>query len=194
MGGGFPISRRTTFNGIATIPPSIQAGRGGRNIHVTITYDRMRPGQERQVTDLILGLIEDYGTTFTSSLTADALRQSADFLNIEVAEKDGAIIGICAWVMSFSTWRGVKGMYVADHFVTRAHRNGDVAHNLLHLAAMNGAAQGAHFIRVELDISDESSETLYQNIGFWNQTRHSLYFLEPDKFGAFIAAQPLRAA
>lgn len=161
---------------------------------MNVTYGRMKDGQESQVTELIMGLIADYGTTFKSRLTPQSLRQSADFLNIEVAEQNGRIVGICAWVMSFSTWRGVKGIYVADHFVTKEQRHTDVARNLLHLAASNGAAQGATFIRMEVDITDDVSEALYTDVGFWHQTRHMLYFLEPTEFDKFIAAKPLEAA
>jgi GNAT superfamily N-acetyltransferase len=159
-----------------------------------VTYSRMREGQEGQVTDLILALIADYGTTFKSVLTPQSLRQSTDFLNVEVAEYDGKIVGICAWVMSFSTWRGTKGMYVADHFVTKAFRHSDVARKLLHLAATNGAQQGAAFIRVEVDITDDMSEELYTDVGFWNQTRHMLYFLEPGEFDKFVTTTPMEVA
>jgi GNAT superfamily N-acetyltransferase len=152
-----------------------------------ITYGRMREGQEDQVADLIFGLIADYGTTFKSVLTPDSLKQSADFLNIEVAERDCRVVGICAWMMSFSTWRGSKGMYVADHFVTKELRHTEVARDLLRLAAENGAKQGANFIRMEVDITDDVSEALYTEAGFWHQTRHMLYFLEPAEFGTFVA-------
>ncbi len=159
-----------------------------------ITYGRMKEGQEHQVTDLIEGLIADYGTTFKCMLTPQSLRQSADFLNIEVAEHNSQVVGICAWVMSFSTWRGVKGMYVADHFVTKEFRNTEVARSLLRLAALNGAAQGATFVRMEVDITDDVSEALYTEVGFWHQTRHMLYFLEPAEFGKFVAGKPLEIA
>jgi L-amino acid N-acyltransferase YncA len=150
-------------------------------------YYRMKPGQEGEVAELILGLIADYGTDFQSKLTAQSLAESGGFLNVEVAERDGRIMGICAWVMSFSTWRGVKGMHVADHFVLREFGKTGVPRGLLRFAAVNAAAQGAKFIRTEVDISEEASEELFRTVGFWYQTRHALHFLEPDKFEAFVA-------
>ena len=155
-----------------------------------VTYNRMKEGQEGQVSELIHGLIADYGTTFQSQLTPESLRASSGFLNVEVAECEGRVIGICAWVMSFSTWRGTRGMHVADHFVARDFRHTGVAHKLLHNAAAAAAAEGATFIRTEVDISDEASEKLYAGIGFWNQLRHMLCFLEPDKFKAFLGTDP----
>ena len=152
-----------------------------------VKYYRMREGQEQLVADLILGLIADYGTKFISKLTPESLKASAGFLNVEVAELDGEIIGICAWVMTFSSWRGTRGIYLADHFVTSQASKRGVARELLLFAATNAAELGATFIRTEVDVSDEAAETLYSNIGFWVQPRHMLAFLEADKFAAFVS-------
>jgi hypothetical protein len=155
-------------------------------VQMDVNYYRMKPGQEGQVTLLIHGLIADYGSNFKSKLTAQSLIDNAGFLNVEVAECEGRIMGICAWVMSFSTWRGTKGMYVADLCVTRETNSTDVARKLLHLAATSGASLGATFIRTEVDISDERIEIVYSQIGFWNQLRHMIYFLEPAEFQRFV--------
>jgi GNAT superfamily N-acetyltransferase len=154
---------------------------------VDTKYYRMQPGQESEVTDLIYALMAEYGTNLETKLTPEAIKDTDGFLNIEIAEANGKIIGICAWVMSFSTWRGLKGMHVADHFVTRSARKTDTARKLLHFAAKSAASQGAQFIRTEIDISDEFAEELYAEVGFWYQTRHTLHFLERSKFNNFIA-------
>jgi GNAT superfamily N-acetyltransferase len=175
----------TTFNGAITFSmyrlPQI-----GR-VLVNVTYGHMAYGQEEQVVRLIHGLMADYGADFESRLTIEALRDSLGFLNVEVAEHDGKILGLCAWVMSFSTWRGLKGMHVADHCVLPEARLFDVARNLLLFAARNACQQGARFIRTEVDITDELLEQLYTEVGFVAQSRHSLHVLEPGKFAAFAA-------
>jgi hypothetical protein len=148
----------------------------------------MRLGQESEVAELIHSVMADYGTDLETKLTPEALKDSGGFLNIEVAEVNGKIIGICAWVMSFSTWRGLKGMHVADNIVIRAVGKNDTARKLLHIAAKSGAEQGAKFIRTEIDISDELAENLYAEIGFWYQTRHTLHFLERRNFDKFVSA------
>jgi predicted N-acetyltransferase YhbS len=148
------------------------------NIH----YSRMQPGQEPAIVNLIHWQISDYGTSFKAIVTAEALQDSDDFLNIEVAESDGEVVGLCAWTLSFSTWRGIKGMYIADLYVIARENKNRIARNLLALAAKNGAAKGARFIRTEVDVTDEFAEALFSEAGFWNQTRHSTYFCEPDKF------------
>jgi GNAT superfamily N-acetyltransferase len=151
-----------------------------------VHYYRMRAGQEVLVSNLIHGLIADYGRPFSTKLNPETILTNSGFLNIEVAEIDGKIIGICAWVMTFSTWRGVRGMYIADHFVVPNAPQKDVARQLLLLAAISAAAEGAAFIRTEVDITNESNQELYAEAGFWTQTRHVVHFLEPELFEEFI--------
>jgi hypothetical protein len=154
---------------------------------LSINYYRIAEGQEDGVCNLIHGLIAEYGRPFETELSSEGIRENAGFLNVEVAELDGAIIGFCAWTLSFSTWRGVKGIYIADLFATPGTHNSDVSTGLLLLAAKSGAAEGAKFIRAEVDITNEALDTLFIKAGFWNQTRHVMYFMEPANFRKFTS-------
>ena len=52
-----------------------------------------------------------------------------------VAEVDGEVVGMALWFLSFSTWRGVHGIYLEDLYVTPAHRGAGYGKALLaHLA------------------------------------------------------------
>jgi hypothetical protein len=146
----------------------------------------MKPGQETEVVGLIHDLIADYGTDFECNLTPDALVDGLGFLNVEVAEVEGKVVGFCAWTQSFSTWRGLKGMHICDLHVIPTMNESTLARQLLAFAANRGAAQGARFIRTEIDITDPLAEDLYAQVGFWAQTRHTLSFLEPKKFEELI--------
>jgi ribosomal protein S18 acetylase RimI-like enzyme len=147
----------------------------------------MRPGQEGDVVRLIHELIADYGTDFECNLTPESLSAGLGFLNVEVAELDSEIVGFCAWTQSFSTWRGITGMHVCDLHVSPTLSQTSLSKQLLAFAASKGAAQGAKFIRTEVDITDPLAEDLYAEVGFWTQTRHTLNFLEPNKFDELIA-------
>ncbi len=146
----------------------------------------MKQGQEAEVVKLIHDLIADYGTDFESTLDVEKLQSGLGFLNVEVADLDGQVVGICAWTLSFSTWRGVRGMHICDHFVIRSLNQTSTERELLIYAARNAAKQGACFIRTEVDITQVKTEELYGEVGFWLQPRHTLYFLEPSKFVALV--------
>jgi hypothetical protein len=160
---------------------------------VSIKYYTMEDGQEAQVAILIHGLIASYGTDLESKLTPASLRESAGFLNVEVADQGGKIVGVCAWTLSFSTWRGVRGMHIADHITKPGPNAREIAEELLRYSAIRASAQGARFIRTEVDVTDELLEHLYADIGFYQQTRHTLHFLEPSGFAAFTSRHPAKA-
>jgi GNAT superfamily N-acetyltransferase len=151
----------------------------------------MKPGQEGEVVKLIYGLIADYGTDFECRLTPESLKAGPGFLNVEVADVDGKVVGFCAWTRSFSTWRGLAGMHICDLHVIPSMSQSNLAKQLLAYAASQGALQGAKFIRTEIDITDPLAEDLYAEVGFWNQQRHTLSFLEPSKFDELIGRQTL---
>ena len=53
----------------------------------------------------------------------------------DVAEVDGAVIGMAIWFLNFSTWLGRNGIYLEDLYVTPAHRGAGHGKALLvHLA------------------------------------------------------------
>jgi GNAT superfamily N-acetyltransferase len=153
---------------------------------VSPIFYSMKPGQEGEVVTLIQDLIAGYGTDFECNLTVDSLQAGLGFLNVEVADVKGSIVGFCAWTQSFSTWRGLTGMHICDLHVVPSLSQTDLARNLLRFVATRGAAQGAKFIRTEIDITDPLAEDLYAEVGFWDQTRHTLSFLEPPKFADLI--------
>jgi hypothetical protein len=155
-----------------------------------VNYHRMKSNEHAAVVGMIKELIADYGTSFRTNLTEEILRESGDILNVEVAEQDGEIIGICAWIMTFSTWRGGKGIYLTDHYVrSTVNKRLEVARKLLHLAVTNSRAQGATFVRTERDLSDELMEGLYGELKFWDQRRHILCFMEPENFRKFAETE-----
>ena len=62
-------------------------------------------------------------------LTADHLRTAlfgpAPALFGHVAEHDGHVVGTALWFLSFSTWRGVQGVYLEDLYVRPERRGGE---------------------------------------------------------------------
>lgn len=154
---------------------------------MAIKFNRMRSGQEAEVVALIHAMTHAYGSNFTSQITTDILKQNFNtFLNVEVATLDNKVIGICTWTFTFSTWRGLKGMYVADNFILEPLWTVQSARKLLAFAASNAAAQGCAFIRTEVDIAEEHVLRAMAPMGFTNYPRQSPYYLEADQFTNLI--------
>ena len=104
-----------------------------------------------------------------------------------MADDGGRLVGACLTLMTFSTWRGSRGVYVADLFVEAAARGQDIGQRLLRNAAARGVDRGAKFIKLEVDLSNPAAERFYQRLGFKRKDEDRLFFLEQDRLAEFIA-------
>ena len=82
-----------------------------------------------------------------------------------VAEVAGEVVGCAIWFRSFSTWRGVPGIYLEDLFVRPAHRGSGLGKALLAQLAAVCAEQG--YARLEWQVLDwnEPSIGFYRSLG-----------------------------
>jgi ribosomal protein S18 acetylase RimI-like enzyme len=146
----------------------------------------MRQPEADAVAGLVRGLAEHIGTQFVPKLTGERLSAASDLIDVVVAEEEGRIIGACLGLMTFSTWRGVRGLYVVDLFVLPEARGNNIGLKLLHEAARRFAARGAEFIKLEVDESNSGAERFYARLGFAKKTEDRLHILEQDRFRQFI--------
>jgi GNAT superfamily N-acetyltransferase len=71
----------------------------------------------------------------TPALIADALFGARPAAEAVIAELDGVPVGFALWFHNFSTWKGKRGLYLEDLYVSPAARGQGVGKALLiHLA------------------------------------------------------------
>ena len=145
---------------------------------MSITVRPMREGEEGAVAAMVRGLARDVGVDIVPALDAASLKASADLIDVTVAEEAGALLGACLTLMTFSTWRAVKGLYVVDLFVEPEARNRRVGVLLLRAAARRGRDRGSRFIKLEVDIRNEGAGRFYQRLGFVRHDEDRLFILE----------------
>ena len=104
-----------------------------------------------------------------------------------MAEADNTLIGACLGLMTFSTWRGEKGLYVVDLFVTPEARGRNVGERLLRASAERAAKRGARFIKLEVDETNTGAGRFYERLGFIKKTEDRLHILEQDRMSDFIS-------
>ena len=82
-----------------------------------------------------------------------------------VAEIDGRVVGCALWFLSFSTWRGVHGLYLEDLYVRPAHRGAGLGRALLATLAAVCAERG--YARLEWAVLDWNAPSIafYRAIG-----------------------------
>ncbi|MEV4803282.1 GNAT family N-acetyltransferase [Nonomuraea sp. NPDC049421] len=97
-----------------------------------------------------------------------------------MAEQDGEVVGFTLWFLTYSTWRGVHGVYMEDLYVRPRHRGGGHGVALVRELARVCAERG--YERLEWAVLDwnEPSIAFYEKLGAVNQNEWYRYRLTDE--------------
>jgi ribosomal protein S18 acetylase RimI-like enzyme len=156
-----------------------------------VTFRPMTQADCGAVAVLLHQLAEDTGgreipKIDAAKLAADALGVGA-LMDVTVAARMGEVIGACLGLMTYSTWRAARGLYIVDLVVDRPSRGTGLGEALLRASAKRALGDGAAFIKLEVDIANPRAAAFYERLGFKQKDVDRLYFLEPDALAAFAA-------
>ncbi len=154
---------------------------------MTLTVRPMRGEEADAVAGMVRGLARDVGVDVVPQVTGEGLRQAGDLVDVVVAEDGGVLLGACLGLMTYSTWRGARGLYVVDLFVDGAARGRQVGEKLLRESARRAAQRGARFIKLEVDETNDGAERFYARLGFAKKSADRLHILEQDRLAKFIS-------
>ncbi|MFF3016335.1 GNAT family N-acetyltransferase [Streptomyces sp. NPDC057939] len=112
----------------------------------------------------------------------------AAFAHIAEGE-DGEPVGFAVWFLSFSTWRGVHGIYLEDLYVRPSARGGGHGKALLAELARTCVERG--YARLEWSVLKWNAPTIafYESLGARPQDEWSVYRLTDDALRALGAAK-----
>lgn len=130
---------------------------------------RARPGDEPGILAMIHALavyerepdaVENTERMLTATLFGDEPRAFA-----HVVERDGAIVGIAIWFLTYSTWTGTHGIWLEDLYVDEAQRGRGYGRALMAALAAECVERG--YRRFEWTVLDwnEPSIGFYRSIG-----------------------------
>jgi ribosomal protein S18 acetylase RimI-like enzyme len=147
----------------------------------------MRQGDEAAVAAMVQHLARETGGRVAPKLTAEGLRENSDLLDVTVATAPGGdLAGACLSLMTFSTWRGARGMYVVDLFIAPEWRGRTLGEALLRAAGRRALERGAKFIKLEVDTANEGAGRFYDRLGFNRNEYDRLFVLEREQFARFL--------
>ncbi len=153
---------------------------------MSIKYRSMRSGEEEAVAVMIRQLPKDLGLSTVPKISGHDLRRDGDFAHVMVAENTGLLVGAAVWMMTFSTWRGCKGVYVCDLYVMEHLRGRKVGEGLLRALGQQSVPMGAKYIKLEVDTTNAGGLRFYERLNFVKKPSELTHFLEPAQFAAFI--------
>jgi ribosomal protein S18 acetylase RimI-like enzyme len=145
----------------------------------------MRRGEEDAVATMLRQLPKDLGLAVVPKVTGKSLRDAEGLARVTIAENSGLPVGCCLWVLTYSSWRGAKGIYISDIYVMEHARGQKVGDKLLRRVAVEAQALGASFVKLEVDVTNSKARAFYERRGFKYKAEDQLMFLEPEEFIAF---------
>lgn len=159
---------------------------------------RVAPADVPAVVGLVHELAAYEREAASCLLTADQLHTAlfgpAPALFGHVADVDGEVVGCALWFLSFSTWRGVHGVYLEDLYVRPAHRGAGLGRALL--AALAGVCAERGYARLEWAVLDWNAPSIafYRAIGAVPMDGWTTQRLDGDALAALAARAGQRGA
>ncbi|MEU4192828.1 GNAT family N-acetyltransferase [Kribbella sp. NPDC026611] len=145
---------------------------------------RARPEDVPAIVSLVEGLAEYERARDECRLTTEQLSTAlfgpAPAVFCHVAEHEGEIVGCAIWFLSFSTWRGVHGIYLEDLFVSPTARGTGLGKALLTTLAQECVAN--NYERLEWSVLDWNTSAIdfYKSLGARPQDEWTVYRLTDD--------------
>ncbi len=145
---------------------------------------RARPDDVPALVELVYGLAEYERAPDECKLTAEQLETAlfgeAPKVFCHVAEHEGVVAGCAIWFLSFSTWRGVHGIYLEDLFVRPETRGSGLGKALLVALAQECVRNG--YERLEWSVLDWNTPAIdfYKSLGAHPQDEWTIYRLTDE--------------
>jgi len=101
-----------------------------------------------------------------------------------VAERDRQPVGLCLYFYSFSSWRGMPGIYLQDIYVAASERGTGLGRKLIAETAQRAALNGAEFLRLSVDETNREAIDFYQALGLRYMANENIFMATGDDFHA----------
>ncbi|MFE5411037.1 GNAT family N-acetyltransferase [Microbacterium sp. NPDC056569] len=163
-----------------------------RTLSADATLREARPGDEPGILSLIRELAIYEKEPDAVENTVEALRASLfgaePKVFAHVVERDGEIVGIAIWFVTYSTWTGRHGIWLEDLFVDESQRAFGYGKALLASLAAVCVARG--YSRLEWSVLDwnEPAIGFYRAIGAEPMSEWTTQRLTGGALGAVAAA------
>lgn len=153
---------------------------------MTVTIRPMADADAPAVVAMVQGLARDTATDVIPKLTPESLIGNRDLIDVTIAEDREGMLGACLTLLTYSTWRDARGLYVVDLFIDARARNRGIGLKLLREAARRGRAKGARFIKLEVYHTNDGAERFYERLGFGRHDEDRLFILEDERMTALL--------
>jgi len=108
--------------------------------------------------------LSEYFEATTEQLAAAMFGEHA-FVNGLVAEDNGKVIAYALFYQNYATFRGQRGMYLEDLFISQAHRGSGIGEAMIRRVAQIAKQQGCERIDFQVLEWNSSAIGFYEKLG-----------------------------
>jgi ribosomal protein S18 acetylase RimI-like enzyme len=105
-----------------------------------------------------------------------------------IATTSGCSIGLVLYFQEFSSWKGRRGIYLQDLYVSPRYRSAGLGRLLVKELLVRAAHCGATYLRLAVDSNNHGAAVFYERLGFVCKDERLLY-LSGEAFDAALLAQ-----
>ena len=136
---------------------------------MSVAIRRAAPGDVPDILRLIVALAvyerSPDAVKATEATLHETLFGSDPRVFVHLAERDGEIVGVALWFLTYSTWTGTPSLYLEDLFVSESARGLGVGRMLFEALAREAKARGCG--RIDWAVLDwnEPAMDFYRSLG-----------------------------
>lgn len=135
---------------------------------------------------MILELADSLGARDRVTSSADDIRSAlADAepgVHAILAENGGRTVGVAVFFLTYSTWRGTRGVYLQDLFVSADAQAAGLGRRLLDAVVAWARERGASHLRLSVDRNNSAARTFYEAVGMAHSDEECIYGLAEPEF------------
>jgi GNAT superfamily N-acetyltransferase len=130
--------------------------------------------------ELAASMNESHRVFSTAADIRTALSGNTPDIHAIVAESNNEAVGLGVFFLTFSTWRGARGVYLQDIFVADGMRGTGLGARLLREVISWGVDQGADHLRLSVDRHNEIARSFYESLGLSLRNDEMIYTIIGD--------------
>ena len=95
-------------------------------------------------------------------------------------------VGLALYFPEYSTWRGRRGVYLQDLYVSDKARSAGLGQRLVEALAAEAAQEGATYLRLAVDAANARAADFYERLGFAESREDRMFMLKDGAFNALV--------
>jgi GNAT superfamily N-acetyltransferase len=101
----------------------------------------------------------------TTQDIVEAMSGNDPAIHILIAEQLQKPVGIALFFLTFSTWRGTRGVYIQDIYLAPIVRGTGLGKRMMGAVVNWASARGADHLRLSVDQGNATAQSFYQALG-----------------------------